>query len=189
MLSKKEQILAAAEKVIAQKGFDGLSMLQVAKEANISAGGIYLYFSGKDDLMMELRKAVIANLATELLNGINDNHSSWENYRIVWFNIVKYGKVRSNEKISFDQYLRLPKISNDSVNQYEISLFSPLYKIYMKAIEKGEILNIEINYLIALSLESASALSRYIRREAMPYDPIKLDEICRMSWQTICYKN
>ncbi|MGH1382761.1 MAG: TetR/AcrR family transcriptional regulator [Shewanella xiamenensis] len=188
MLSKKDQILAAAEKVIAQNGFDGLSMLQVAKEANISTGGIYLYFSGKDDLMMELRKAVIANLATELLHGISDNHSSWENYRIVWFNIVKYGKVRSDEKISFDQYLRLPQISSDSVNQYEKSLFSPLYKIYMKAIEKGEILNIEINYLIALSLESASALSRYIRREAMPYDPIKLDEICRMSWQTICCK-
>lgn len=188
MLSKKDQILAAAEKVIAQKGFDGLSMQQVAKEANISTGGIYLYFSGKDELVIALREAVITNLSKELLQGVSDNYSSWENYRIVWFNIVKYGKLRNDDKISLDQYLRLPQLSDDSVNQYEQLLFAPLYQIYLKAIVKGEILDIELNYLIALSLESAAALARYIRRESIPYDPIKLDEICRMSWQTICCK-
>lgn len=188
MLSKKDQILAAAEKVIAQKGFDGLSMQQVAKEANISTGGIYLYFSCKDELVVALRKTVITNLAQELLHGISDNYSSWENYRIVWFNIVKYGKIHSDNKISFEQYQKLPQLSYDSVNQYEKLLFAPLYQIYLKAIAEGEIFNIDVNYLVALSLESAAALARYIRRESIPYDPIKLDEICRISWQAICYK-
>ena len=40
-IDKHEQILTAAEKLIAESGFQGLSMQKLAKEAGVAAGTIY----------------------------------------------------------------------------------------------------------------------------------------------------
>lgn len=185
MLSKKDRILEAAEKIVAKKGLDGLSIQQIAEEANISIGGFYLHFESKEHLICSLKEAVIFNLSKALLNGFNEQYSPWENYRIIWFNIVTFGKDRDDNRISFEQYLRFPGVVGENVSQSEKSLFLPLFNIYKKAISEREILDIDVNYLIALSLESATALSRYIRRGAIAYDPIELDEVCKLSWDSI----
>ncbi len=51
---KEEQILDAAVRVFAQHGYHGSSMASVAKEAGVAAGTIYLYFEGKQDLLITL---------------------------------------------------------------------------------------------------------------------------------------
>lgn len=52
-IDKHEQILTAAEKLIAESGFQGLSMHKLAKEAGVAAGTIYRYFSDKEHLLMK----------------------------------------------------------------------------------------------------------------------------------------
>lgn len=52
---KQLQILIAAEKLIAEQGFQGLSMHKVAKAANMATGTIYRYFRDKDHLLIEVR--------------------------------------------------------------------------------------------------------------------------------------
>lgn len=47
MSDKKTQILEATEHLLAQHGFDRLSMQMVANEAGVAAGTIYRYFSDK----------------------------------------------------------------------------------------------------------------------------------------------
>ncbi|MCT7947989.1 TetR/AcrR family transcriptional regulator [Shewanella sp. SP1S1-7] len=186
MLSKRDRILEAAEKIVVLNGFDGLSMQLIAKEAGISAGTIYLHFTCKDDLIISLREKVITTISQKVLGGIKSENSSWDNYRIVWFNILTLAKERNADQLSFEQYLKIPGTSDEKSNEYEKLLFSPLYDLYQKAIIKGEIIDIGINYLIALSLESAVALARYLRRDAIEYDAIQLNEICRLSWRAIC---
>ncbi len=47
---KKKAILDAAKKIIAEKGFRAMTMDQVAKEANVAKGTLYIYFKNKDSL-------------------------------------------------------------------------------------------------------------------------------------------
>ena len=42
--NKRLQILSAAEKLIAEVGFQGLSMQKLANEPGVAAGTIYRYF-------------------------------------------------------------------------------------------------------------------------------------------------
>ncbi len=51
---RKEELLEAAIKVFARKGYADTTMDNVAKAANVSKGMIYEYFSSKDDLLVEL---------------------------------------------------------------------------------------------------------------------------------------
>ena len=47
----KEQLLAAAAKVIATRGYEGARVSEIAAEAGLSTGAIYAHYSGKADLL------------------------------------------------------------------------------------------------------------------------------------------
>jgi AcrR family transcriptional regulator len=50
---RKPQILAATVRVIAERGFDGVRLVDVAREAGVSVGTIQHYFHTRDRLLME----------------------------------------------------------------------------------------------------------------------------------------
>ncbi|HEY4243793.1 MAG TPA: TetR/AcrR family transcriptional regulator [Kofleriaceae bacterium] len=51
---KRDRILAAAERVFARRGFFAARVSEIAKEAGVADGTIYLYFKSKDDLLISL---------------------------------------------------------------------------------------------------------------------------------------
>ena len=51
---KRERILAAAERVFAKNGFFAARVSEIAKDAGVADGTIYLYFKSKDDLLISL---------------------------------------------------------------------------------------------------------------------------------------
>jgi TetR/AcrR family fatty acid metabolism transcriptional regulator len=67
---KRERILAAAERVFARRGFFAARVSEIAKDAGVADGTIYLYFKSKDELLISLfeqrMKQVNAVLRTAL---------------------------------------------------------------------------------------------------------------------------
>ena len=51
---RKEQITEAATKVFAEQGFDKARMDDIAAEAKLSKGTLYLYFKSKDAIIKHL---------------------------------------------------------------------------------------------------------------------------------------
>jgi len=51
---KRERILSAAERIFARHGFFAAKVSDVAKEAGVADGTIYLYFKNKDDLLISV---------------------------------------------------------------------------------------------------------------------------------------
>lgn len=54
---RRSEILAAAKKVFARKGYHGTTIAEIAKAANLSYGSIYWYFDSKDALFHELMES------------------------------------------------------------------------------------------------------------------------------------
>lgn len=61
----RAKILATARRVFAERGVDGCTMADIARQAGMSQGNIYWYFASKDDLL----KAVL-NDAFAALDGL-----------------------------------------------------------------------------------------------------------------------
>ena len=56
---RREEIVLAAEKIFFSKGFDLSTMDDIAEEAELSKGTLYLYFKSKEDLHLAVaRKAI-----------------------------------------------------------------------------------------------------------------------------------
>jgi len=52
--NKHQKILHAAIKIFSEKGFYNSRVSEIAKEANVADGTIYLYFKNKDDILISL---------------------------------------------------------------------------------------------------------------------------------------
>lgn len=60
------EILEAARRVVAQYGFQGVTVDRVAEEAKVAKGTIYLYFHNKDELLKAAVEQGIENFTTQL---------------------------------------------------------------------------------------------------------------------------
>jgi TetR/AcrR family fatty acid metabolism transcriptional regulator len=72
--SKRERILRAAVEVFARNGYFNAKVTDIAKGAGVADGTIYLYFDGKEDLLVTIFREYTRNYLRELekrLAGVN----------------------------------------------------------------------------------------------------------------------
>ena len=62
---KRARILDAAIKVFAERGFHSATVAEIARAAGVADGTIYLYFKGKDDLLLRLFDEKMTDLLAE----------------------------------------------------------------------------------------------------------------------------
>jgi AcrR family transcriptional regulator len=70
--ARREEILNAARRVFAERGFKGTTIADIADAAGIALGTIYLYFSSKDAVFEALGQRfaqIITNALTDPING------------------------------------------------------------------------------------------------------------------------
>ena len=78
---KRERILAAAERIFARHGFFAAKVSDVAKEAGVADGTIYLYFKSKDDLLISLFERRMQQVNELLKNAVDGIKSPSEQLR------------------------------------------------------------------------------------------------------------
>ena len=69
---KPQQIIEAAVRVFARKGYYNSRVSDIAREAGIAAGTIYLYFKTKDDILVTLFRDKMADFVGVLRKAIAD---------------------------------------------------------------------------------------------------------------------
>jgi TetR/AcrR family fatty acid metabolism transcriptional regulator len=79
--NKKTLIINAAIKVFAQKGFYTANVADVAKEAGVADGTIYLYFKSKDDLLISLFETKMEEILERFNSLINSPKNAKEKLR------------------------------------------------------------------------------------------------------------
>ena len=67
---KPQQIIEAAVRVFARRGYYNSRVSDIAREAGIAAGTIYLYFKTKDDILVTLFRDKMAEFVDSLRKAI-----------------------------------------------------------------------------------------------------------------------
>jgi AcrR family transcriptional regulator len=62
---RRDRIVEAARKLLAEEGYDRVTMKRVAKEAGVAQGLIHYYFSGKDEILLEVLMEASRDYARE----------------------------------------------------------------------------------------------------------------------------
>jgi len=82
--NKKELIINAAIKVFADKGFYTGNVADVAREAGVADGTIYLYFKNKDDLLISLFETKMEEILQRFSSLVeNDQNAEQKLHRFI----------------------------------------------------------------------------------------------------------
>ena len=73
---RRELILIAAQKVSSKSGISGANMRDIAREAGVSVGFIYRYFSGQADIFLELFEAGAAEIHERIKAAVSAEESN-----------------------------------------------------------------------------------------------------------------
>lgn len=73
---RRQQIIVAAKRVFSAKGFTKATMEDIAKEAELSPGTLYLYFKNKDELYASLSLRILKHLNIRLEHVKNESFDS-----------------------------------------------------------------------------------------------------------------
>lgn len=145
---KYQKIIQAATKVFAEKGFYNAKVADVAKEAQVADGTIYLYFKNKDDLLISIFEESMDAFTTAVLSSMEQ--ASGPEEKLKCFIRLHLDLVRKNQDTAQVLQIELRQ-SSKFMKEYGGTKFRDYLKIIAGILIEGKEQNIfrqEINPMI-----------------------------------------
>ncbi len=132
---KREAILRAAIKVFAQKGFFNSKVADIAGEAGIADGTVYLYFKSKDEILHSIFDQAMARFIAEGKSELATLKSPVERLqKIAHLHLARLGGDR-DLAVVFQVELRG---STKFMQEFSAAGFHDYLEIIQKTIEEGQ---------------------------------------------------
>jgi TetR/AcrR family transcriptional regulator, fatty acid metabolism regulator protein len=132
---KRERILAAAERVFARRGFFASRVSEIAKDAGVADGTIYLYFKSKDDLLISLFENRMKQVNAALRAAIANEASTLVRLRAF---IKTYLQLIHDEPAATEVLTIELRQSNKFMKEYENAEFADFLRMLGGLIAKGQ---------------------------------------------------
>ena len=105
---KRADIMLAAMELIAEQGFHGAPMSEIAQKARTAAGTIYCYFENKDVLINELFHEIEDKLIEAILAGYPEGKPVKEQFFYVFGELCRYLLTHPLHFRYMEQYFNSP---------------------------------------------------------------------------------
>ena len=132
---KRERILAAAVKVFAEKGFYSARVSDVAKEAGVADGTIYLYFESKQELLRGLFTESMTRLVEDLRRALEGSQDPIERMRLLVESYVGFAETEPALAEVLTVELRE---SGKFMNEFAAPLFGEFLRVIVELVEDGQ---------------------------------------------------
>lgn len=148
-MDKKQAILKSVLKLVNREGFYHLNMKNIAREAGIAAGTIYLYFKGKEELINALYAMIVTEFNERVLAGYDPARAVRDNFFEMLDRAIDF-YLREPDNFSFiEQYTYAPFLFKENQDE-NFMLLLPIYKMMREGKKHGVIRNIPDAVLLAL---------------------------------------
>ena len=186
MLSKKcETILAATLRLLASKGFHGFSIRDVAKEAGIATGTLYLYFEDREDLINKLHGQIINRVAAELQATHERGLPLRQQFRNLAHTFWQLFVREPDILLSKGQFDHLPLDVLRSLKQFARQELSLLFDFFSQGRASAELKDLPDDILFSLGFEPIFEIARKNVLGFIEVDDQTLEKIIEASWAAL----
>jgi len=183
---KKSTIYRSTLELISKNGFHGTPMSQIARDANLSIGIIYHYFSGKEELLNMVYLDIKKKFADYVIQLLNDDLSPEENLKLVFFNIFHYYFENWKDLSFVEQYENSPLIDH-ATHECTAVLLIPIIQLFEKAKKKMILKPLRTEILISLSFGAVVFLAKSYISLGMILNDQQIDTELNAVWDMIKY--
>jgi TetR/AcrR family fatty acid metabolism transcriptional regulator len=132
---KRKRILQAAVKVFARKGYFAARVSEIAKKAGVADGTIYLYFKGKEDILVRLFDEVMAEQSEEMSRAIEALPTAPERLRAIAERHLRLLGANRDLAVVFQVELRQ---STQFMERFTASWLGDYLALITQTIEQGQ---------------------------------------------------
>ncbi len=187
--NKCDIILAATLNLLASRGFHGFSIRDVAKEAGVATGTVYLYFDDRDDLIKKLHSQIIETVGREVFFAADKDFSLYQQFHQMCRNFWNLFKQQPAIILSKGQFDHLPPDLLRSRHEEAKVVLEPLFTFFLRGREQRQLKDFPDEILFSLAFEPYFEIARKSVQGFVMVDDEMLDRIIRASWDSIAQKN
>ena len=147
---RRQQIIVAAKRVFSEKGFSKTTMEDIAREAELSPGTLYLYFKNKDELYASLSLRILQYMNIRLEDVKKENDSNPEQ------------KIASIKEALYDVYQFDPMIL---INMFHLQSSETLKNLSSPLLENITELSRNSLQIIADIFKNSSGRNTFLTRQ------------------------
>ena len=171
----RERIIAAASRLIMEKGIESTSLADIAQDVGISKGTLYYHYASKGELIFDIAESHINQVTEELLcwiEQVQQEVSPEEIFRMVFEKIIA-----ATTRGKLHLYLIQEAITNDDALMLR---FREKYANWQRLIEENlaKILHAEVDCRVFAQVILA-ALDGFIIQSLLGVEGLSLEEISR----------
>lgn len=148
---KVQIILDAALNMIARIGLSGLKMSDLAKEAGVATGTVYIYFEDKNQLIRALYLQLVRDSTADLTVGILENDPLKIRINKMVRNYLNDNIRRPEHGAFLEQYFRSPYLQEDDGTRLEEEkALQPIYQLVVEGQRQSLIKDANPEWLVLL---------------------------------------
>ncbi|NDP19731.1 MAG: TetR/AcrR family transcriptional regulator [Paludibacter sp.] len=181
---KITRIYRAAIKVINRDGFQGSSMSKIAKEADVSAATIYLYFENKDDMIDKLYIQTKSKMGKSYFHEGIELSPSKSTFRTIWINHYQYITRNIDEYIFQENFANCPLIEHVE-KKYNMDYCPTFEQLFEKSKAARLILPMDNDFIYSLLFAPISSLVKKQKIAGTEISMNDLIQIFESSWKSI----
>ena len=136
---KHSKIIRAATKVFAKKGFFNARISDIAKEAKVADGTIYLYFNNKYDMLLSVFEEKIGKLVEQINSQLEKEEDPRRMLEIFIANHLR--EMKKNKNLAEVIQIELRQ-TNKIIRDYRNNKFSEYLNIISTIIKRGQAQNV-----------------------------------------------
>ncbi len=187
MSDKRNDILQAALELIAERGFHGAPMAEIAEKAGVAAGTIYRYFDSKEVLITELYRELEEEIGAVLRKDYPIKRPLRERFLYLISGLLRYFILHPLHFRYMEQYFNSPygialhrdRLLGKSDNQ------DILMDIFERGIEQHAIKRLPKAVLFSLAFGPMISLMRDHVMGFVVLEPPLIDQITEACWDAI----
>ena len=155
---KEEALFEATVKLVNAIGFAASSVSKIAKEANVSAATLYIYYKNKEDLLVSTYLTIKQNTSKALLENFDPDQPIRDILKKAWFNMFRFTTEHSDYFHFAEQFANSPYA--DLLDRAEVEkYFDPLIKVLQRGIRQKIIKDVSLDILRAFMFYPIVALA------------------------------
>jgi AcrR family transcriptional regulator len=181
--NRKARIIAAASRLVVQKGLEDLSLTAIAKAAGISKGTLYYYYPSKDDLVFDIAEKHVRDITDFLFEIIDSGGPPAEPLELIRLLFRKHQNNRIRMRLHLNLVCQAMNGNDDLKARYqEIYAYwhsralDALGRLYPADSDQDTLAHLLITTIDGLNVQtmlgmqtlSVEALARYLAPPASP---------------------
>ena len=178
-IEKRSSLLKAALKLFVEKGIQNTSTAEIAREAGMAAGTLFIYFPTKQDLVDELALKVSKELSDNINSLLDPSLSAHDSFLVIW-NEVLHWFLADMEAYQYAQQIRVPGVLSQAVVMETGKYFSFFYTAIQKGLDERSVKPYSIDLIGGFLYQDFVAVMNYIQ---MQPDASKQEEAIRQGFE------